>query len=43
MFMEKSHHHFHVSENARNATIVAIIILVVVIISYFEWKGRSGN
>lgn len=41
--MENSKHHFQVSENARNATIVFVILTVAIIISYFEWKGRSGN
>jgi hypothetical protein len=43
--MEKSKHHFHfhVSEAARNATIVAVVLAMAVIISYFEWKGRIGH
>lgn len=34
--------HFHMSESARNATIVVLILIVVIVISYFEWKGRNG-
>lgn len=41
--MEKSKHHFHVSENARNVTIVAVVLIVAIIISYFEMKGRLGH
>ncbi len=41
--MENTKHHFQVSENARNTAIVIVILAVAIIISYFEWKGRSGN
>ena len=39
--MPNTKFHFHLSEKARNATIVALILIVVVVISYFEWKGRG--
>lgn|GEM_PF-1623522 len=39
--MSNTKSQFHISENARNAAIVAIILITVVVLSYLEWKGRS--
>ncbi|TDO25858.1 hypothetical protein BC659_2782 [Sediminibacterium goheungense] len=39
--MSNTKSQFHLSENARNAAIVALILVVVVVISYLEWKGRA--
>lgn len=40
--MEHTKHHFHISEGARNTTIIVLVVVAVILISYFEWKGRNG-
>jgi hypothetical protein len=32
---------FQLSEGARNAGIVFVMLVIVVLISYFEWRYRS--
>jgi hypothetical protein len=39
--MEKTKSSFHLSENARNASIVALLFSLVALISYLEWLGRK--
>jgi len=41
--MEKTKHHFHLSERACVAALFVIVAIVVVIISYLEWKQKTGN
>lgn len=42
--MERTrHHHTHISaETVRNAIIIIVVAVTVIMISYFELKGRIG-
>ena len=41
--MEKTKHHFHLSERACVGALFVIVAIVVIIITYLEWKQKTGN
>jgi preprotein translocase subunit SecF len=38
--MENTNRRFQISERACIGTIVVLIAIVIIVISYFEWKGK---
>jgi hypothetical protein len=40
--MEHSDHHSEVNEKKILTTLGIVIAIVVIVISYFEWRGKNG-